>query len=210
MYDLDGTILDSKFVHYRGWQDAGDRFNVPITPEFLGYQYGKTNEAAAQWLLGPQRYAEFGTSFVEAKKTSVVAHAGEAALFKDFEPAFCALVARKIPVWICTSSPKDYCSAIFVAIPELKALADKTVWRESYPNGKPNPDALLVTFQKMGLEVNDCIYVGDAHVDYLAARNAGCGFFYYLPRKQDRDPGFGDIKAPCISDHRQILAAVSP
>ena len=38
---------------------------------------------------------------------------------------------------------------------------------------KPAPDSVIVAAQNMGVDVNDCIYVGDSEVDIETAHNAG-------------------------------------
>ena len=44
---------------------------------------------------------------------------------------------------------------------------------DSVPAGKPNPDGLLQCAKELGLQPEDCIYVGDAVGDGKAARSAG-------------------------------------
>ena len=38
---------------------------------------------------------------------------------------------------------------------------------------KPAPDMLWHTVERMGLELSDCVYIGDSEVDVATARNAG-------------------------------------
>jgi pyrophosphatase PpaX len=51
-------------------------------------------------------------------------------------------------------------------LPLLVAMEDTEVH-------KPNPDPLLLAQQRLGVRATDCVYIGDAVVDVLAARAAG-------------------------------------
>ena len=51
-------------------------------------------------------------------------------------------------------------------LPLLVAMEDTAVH-------KPNPEPLLLALQRLGVRAADCVYVGDAVVDVLAARAAG-------------------------------------
>lgn len=204
VYDLDGTIIDATKVHADGWRAAGADYRVSITESFLQYQMGKTNEDAAEHLLGEQRYHEFGKDFIEAKKRYAETHAGEASYFEDFNDAYHCLQQRGIPVWICTSSPRRFCEAVFGRIHALASFESCAVWREMYRRGKPDPEALQRAFTKMGVNAQQVIYIGDALSDCQAALNAQCQFVYYLRDPAAADPQFPP-DVPRIARHGELL-----
>ena len=43
---------------------------------------------------------------------------------------------------------------------------------------KPDPEPLLECLKRLSLQPEDVIYIGDAHSDYLASKNAGIDFGY--------------------------------
>lgn len=43
---------------------------------------------------------------------------------------------------------------------------------------KPDPTPLLMCLERLGVEPSEAIYIGDAHSDYEAARNAHMAFGY--------------------------------
>ncbi len=51
-------------------------------------------------------------------------------------------------------------------LPLLVAMEDTNVH-------KPNPEPLLLAMQRLGVRATDCVYIGDAVVDVLAAKAAG-------------------------------------
>ena len=64
------------------------------------------------------------------------------------------------------------------AVQELAAaffpgLLETAVGESAVVRRKPNPDAVLAAAERMGLGVEDCVYVGDSEVDLRTAENAG-------------------------------------
>ena len=64
------------------------------------------------------------------------------------------------------------------AVQELAAaffpgMLDVVVGESPGIRRKPSPDTVLEAASRMGLAVEDCVYVGDSEVDIETARNAG-------------------------------------
>lgn len=53
---------------------------------------------------------------------------------------------------------------------------DVIIGGEDVTRHKPAPDGLLKAAERLGLGVEDCVYVGDSHVDAGAAQSAGMPF----------------------------------
>lgn len=177
VYDLDGTIIDSSNVHVDAWQDAGKKYGVKITPQFIEYQKGRTNEEAAEYLLEPLNKVAILKDFVRAKIDYANQHVAESKYFEDFTLVYKRLCQRGIRVWVCTSSPEQFCLKVYKKYSQLKALSKRTVWREKYQNGKD--EGLQQAFKEMEVEPKDGIYIGDAPSDWTAAKEVGCRFVCY-------------------------------
>ena len=190
VYDLDGTIINSLSVHVAAWRAAGDKYGVEITPRFLEFQIGRTNEAAAQQLLDPLGRLAILPDFVKEKVEYADQHAAESQYFEDFGVAYEGLRQRGTQVWICTSSPKRFCLNVYEKYSQLQDFAERTVWREMYQDGKGQ--GLRMAFDKMNVAPKDVIYIGDAPGDWEAAREAGCLFVRY--------------GGPAIERHSELLS----
>lgn len=199
MFDLDGTIISTVGLHEQGWLAAAKKFDVEITEEMLREQRGIPEDASARMMLG-EKFAKIGPAFIRAKQEAAVDQAGEVELYPDFFPAYEALRKKGLLVWICTSAPKVFVDAVYETVPELAVFKDKTVYREMYDRGKPNPEPLLLTAKMMGVRIENLVYVGDAVGDWNAAMTAGCAFMYAC--RESCDP---KVNAPAIRDHRKIL-----
>ncbi|MCL4365917.1 HAD family phosphatase [Patescibacteria group bacterium] len=206
IYDLDGTILSTAKLHEEGWKEAGKHHNVEITEDFLKNQKGITNELAARQVLG-NKFEELGESFVKIKDDYTVQNTSLVRLYEDFLDAYKKLTEKNIDVWICTSATKKFALTVFDSLQQLQPLTDKTVYREMYTHGKPDPEPILLTAKFMGIPIQDCAYIGDAYSDYLASKNAGCNFIYFCRDLNDRDLRIPE-NIPIISNHTQILSLV--
>jgi len=192
VYDLDGTIIDSASVHSAAWQAAGDKYGIEITHQFLSFQKGRTNEEAAKYLLEPLAKVAILKDFINEKIDYANQHAGDSHYFHDFTLVYKSLGKRGIPVWICTTSPEQFCRKVYSKFPQLKDFADRTVWREMYQNKKS--EGLRIAFEKMKVNPKNGIYVGDSPSDFEAAREVGCLFVCY---------GNG---YPTIKEHKELLS----
>ena len=57
---------------------------------------------------------------------------------------------------------------------------DVIIGGEDVTRHKPAPDGLLMAAERLDLDVEDCVYVGDSHVDAGAAQSAGMPFVAVL------------------------------
>ena len=64
---------------------------------------------------------------------------------------------------------------------------------------KPDPELLLLCMERLGLNKEDVIYIGDAYSDLLASRNAGIDFAFAK---------WGSVESKDMSDSDYILEKV--
>lgn len=64
---------------------------------------------------------------------------------------------------------------------------------------KPDPEPLLLCMERLGLNKEDVIYIGDAYSDLLASRNAGIDFAFAK---------WGSVESKDMSDSNYILEKV--
>lgn len=190
-------------LHEEGWRIAAEAFFIPINKKILRDLAGRPiNEIAAQLLKTKDE--ERINAFVALNHEYVLKHTDRIHLFPSFQETFLE-ISKKHPVWVCTSSTKDFVDKIFQNLDGLHSLRNNYVYREMYAKGKPNAEPLLLTFKKAGnFSPENCIYIGDAYTDYLAATAAKCAFIYFSP-----DPTNEDSRIPKtitrIRNHKELL-----
>ena len=83
-----------------------------------------------------------------------------------------ALAAAGVRCAVVTSKRRDTASLALEGV-GVADLIDVAAGLEDTTRHKPEPDPLLHAVAALGVEPADCVYVGDATVDVLAARAAG-------------------------------------
>jgi HAD superfamily hydrolase (TIGR01509 family) len=80
-----------------------------------------------------------------------------------------ALANRKIPIAIVTSSRKPFCDRL---ITHLEWSIDVLVTRQDVRSPKPHPAGIFIALDRLGIEPESAIMVGDSPDDILAAKAA--------------------------------------
>lgn len=68
---------------------------------------------------------------------------------------------------------------------DLRHLFDEVVVYEDYDNPKPHPEPLHVALKRLKLTADEVVYIGDAHTDVEAARDAGVRIIHVAEEKHD-------------------------
>jgi HAD superfamily hydrolase (TIGR01509 family) len=174
IFDLDGTLVDTVYVHVFAWQRALAEAGMPIDGwrihRRIGMSGGLFTRAVAR---------ELGRPLAVDEVEQIQARHGE--LFRELLPErrplpgavelLCELRRTGIPHGIATSGRRPEIDASLEALelsPETVVIARGDVRR-----AKPAPDLFLACGAKLGVEPDECYVVGDAVWDLLAARRAG-------------------------------------
>lgn len=85
------------------------------------------------------------------------------------------LRAAGIPLAICTNKPTGPATGICAEL-HLSHYFHIISGAENGQPKKPDPRPLLNVVKRLKLDPSDVLYIGDSHVDYQTARNAGMSF----------------------------------
>jgi beta-phosphoglucomutase-like phosphatase (HAD superfamily) len=174
LFDLDGTLVDTVYGHVLAWQQALAEAGVAVEAHRLHRHVGSSGALIVRFA---QR--EAGCHLSAEQTATVYRRHGE--LFHQIVPqprplpgaanAFRVLREAKVPYAIATASYRP------VIDPSLNALgvgADTIVVEgKGELHGKPEPDLFLAARARLSTVATDCIVVGDAVWDHVAARRAG-------------------------------------
>lgn len=86
-----------------------------------------------------------------------------------------ALKANGNKMCMCTNKPKAPAMTILENL-GLAEFFDVVVGGDTYAHHKPHPEPLLGCVSQMGVEIADCVYVGDSETDALTASNGNMTF----------------------------------
>jgi beta-phosphoglucomutase len=174
LWDLDGTLGDSRDYHWRAWRETMAGEGVTITEAQFLASFGQRNDAIlTQWLgreAGPERLAAVGEA-KEVRYRRLVAEGGLAPL-----PGAAEWVRRLYEEgWlqaIASSAPRANVDVMLEAL-GFRPFLHATVSAEDVTHGKPDPEVFLTAADRVGAPPARCIVVEDAEAGVEAARRAG-------------------------------------
>lgn len=172
LFDLDGTLTDSVYQNVTAWKEALDSENIPLAMWRIHRKIGmsgglmltmlsretgmKISEAQAK------RLSEKHAEAYERTQGQIIALPGAVELLQT-------LTEEGFEWCIATSGEMDTAKINLKAL-DLKPDQINLVTRTDVTHGKPDPDLFLTAAEKIGAKIEDCLVIGDAIWDMLAAR----------------------------------------
>jgi HAD superfamily hydrolase (TIGR01509 family) len=173
LWDVDGTLIDSREYHWLSWHGALAAENFRITREQFNQTFGRRND-------------EILRGYFPAYAPAEIARVGEAK-----EEAYRALVRERgiellpgVRRWldrlrdegwlqaVASSAPRRNLDAIISAL-GLEKYFSAVTSAEDVTEGKPDPQVFLAAASKLGVGPRSCVVVEDAPAGTEAARRAG-------------------------------------
>ena len=173
LWDLDGTIADSKDFHWRAWRDTMAAAGVEVTHQQFLLSFGQRNDAIlGEWLPGAStaRVTRMG----DEKETRFRRLVGAGALHPL--PGAIEWIERLTGAgWlqaIASSAPRANVDAM-VRVLGLERAMGALVSAENVHRGKPDPEVFLVSAARLDVTPERCVVVEDAAAGIEAARRGG-------------------------------------
>ena len=174
LFDLDGTLVDSVYQHVLAWHEALESEGIHLSIWRVHRRIGMSGGLLVNMLLretkvplDPERVARIGKRHAEAylrRAHAVSALPGARELLQ-------ALTDAKVPWAIATSSRMETARPTL----DLLGVAPEThpiVTRDEVAHAKPDPDLFLAAAQRIGVDIERAMVVGDSVWDMLAAQRA--------------------------------------
>ena len=174
LWDLDGTLADSRDYHWRAWKEAMGAEGLLVTEAQFLSSFGQRNDAILGAWLGPDAEPERIRRIGERKE----------AFYRD-------LVRREgiepLPgaaEWVRSLHEEGWRQAIASSAPRLnvevmrealgfEGIIDTLVAAEDVAEGKPDPEVFLRAAHRLGVPPDRCVVVEDAEAGIEAARRGG-------------------------------------
>jgi beta-phosphoglucomutase-like phosphatase (HAD superfamily) len=173
LFDIDGTLLDSNDAHAHAWLDAlrGHGKNVPF--DLVRSKIGMGGDKLLREVVELEDDSVEGRSITDRRVAILKAH-----YLPDIGPfpGARALVDRlRSRGLICAAvtSAKSADVADLLRVATVADLIDPVITSDDADASKPDPDLVEIAVQRLGLEKNECVMVGDTPFDIEAATRAG-------------------------------------
>lgn len=172
IFDLDGTLTDSVYQNVAAWKEALDSEHIALA---MWRIHRKIGMSGGLMLKSLSRETGLDINDEQAKRLS----AKHAEAYERLQHQITALPGAIELLNELSSSGLQWCIATSggsdTAEINLKALGLKTddvklITRDDVKYGKPDPDLFLASAERMNVPIEDCLVIGDAIWDMLAAR----------------------------------------
>lgn len=174
IFDMDGTLFDTEMISKLAWQEAGKKFHLPISEEFVLKLIGLT-PSNAQVIYDtympkgwPQEEAfQFHEDFIhDFRIRNGIPPKG------DLHAVLSTIKERGYSIGLATSARHD--NMMFnIEMAGIKKYFDIMLSAEMMEYGKPNPDIYFKTMQGLNVNPEDCIIIEDSYNGIRSAYASG-------------------------------------
>ncbi|MBC7691336.1 MAG: HAD family hydrolase [Methylotenera sp.] len=173
VFDLDGTLADSLSVTFDGFNHVFMAYGAPeLTPHQIMAYFGTGEREIIAQVIGEEVDAEVAheayvkfCKFTDDSLEKIPFHKGAEELLE-------LLKSNGVPVAIVTGRSWATTQAILNHHRVMDRFV-KVIAHDHVTKPKPAPDGILLALDAMKLRGEEIMYVGDSHMDILAAKAAG-------------------------------------
>jgi HAD superfamily hydrolase (TIGR01509 family) len=173
LFDLDGTLVDSVYQHVLAWRTALESAGIELSVWRIHRRIGMSGGLLVNALLRETSTPITAEQVAEVQRLHAEAYARQVSQLRPLPGArelLAYLTERGVPWTIATSG------RIESARPALDVLgvgaSVPVVTRDQVAHAKPDPDLFLAAAERLGVDIEHSIVVGDSVWDLLAARRA--------------------------------------
>lgn len=172
LFDIDGTLVDSTYVHATTWTSALREHGITVACARVHRGIGMGGDRMLEWLLGADQAAEVGPTASARHRELFLEQADGLSPLPGARELIAHLVERGAVVVLASSAAPPERDALLAALDlpvEVAAVTDAGDVEES----KPHPELLEVALARVGGQARGSTMVGDALWDMEAAARAG-------------------------------------
>jgi HAD superfamily hydrolase (TIGR01509 family) len=167
IFDMDGTLLDTNYLHVSAWWEAFRESGLDIRSADVHRALGRDSAALVEAVIG-----RTDDAVIEAHSRYFGPYLGRLRPLPRAADLLGATAATGAQVVIATSAKPDELDFMLAALDAQDAIS-KVLSSADVPDAKPEPDMIHAALEATGTDPGHCVMVGDAVWDVLAARRAG-------------------------------------
>jgi HAD superfamily hydrolase (TIGR01509 family) len=174
LFDLDGTLIDSVYQHVIAWREALEEVGVSLAVWKIHRRIGMSGGlfvTALRRELGKELDEATLARLPDLHAEAYMRHYGGVRALPGATDLLEALTDSGTPWAIATSGAERTAGRARAML----GLGEDVpmITRDKVRYAKPDPDLFLTAAREIGVDIRDCIVVGDSVWDLLAARRAG-------------------------------------
>lgn len=171
LFDIDGTLVDSNYLHVEAWQHAFAELDAPADAWRVHRAIGLDSAKLLRSLVGErddewyERAKELHAEYYTDLSPRLRPLPGARDLLRE-------LADQEFRVVLATSAPEEEFAL-------LRRTLDADRWIHAHTSAddvdtaKPDPEVVTVALERAGAEPGQAVFVGDSTWDMIAAGRAG-------------------------------------
>jgi HAD superfamily hydrolase (TIGR01509 family) len=175
LFDVDGTLVDTTFLHAVCWGEALRQHGHYVPMADLHHAIGMSSDQLLSRCLGDDRDQDADDALVASHKTLYKQWWGRLTPLPGARDLVRTCADRGLDVVLASSAAQEELDALKSALDVDDAIAAATSSNDAEA-GKPAPDILQAALDESGLSAEQVVFVGDAVWDGRAAERAGITF----------------------------------
>lgn len=171
LFDIDGTLVDSNYLHVHAWQRAFHEAGLPVAAWRIHRSIGMDGSTLVDQLSGgadddvQKQLKDLHSRYYEADAGLLNPLPGARELLHK-------VADLGLQVVLATSAPDNELAMLRSTL-KVDDLVSAITSAEDVEQAKPRPDIVNVALQKAGVDAADAIFIGDTVWDVEAANRAG-------------------------------------
>jgi HAD superfamily hydrolase (TIGR01509 family) len=187
LFDVDGTLVDSNYLHVVAWSDAFRACGYDVAMCDILPLIGQGSDRLVESALGhpDTAVADAHSAMYAPRLYDVQPLDGAAGLLRRTH-------AEGLRVVLATSAAASEAAMLRKAL-DVDEVIDEVTTDDDASSSKPSPDIVRAALKAARLSAKDCVFVGDTVWDVHAAERAGvecvCVLTGGIPEPVLRDAG---------------------
>ena len=173
LFDLDGTLVDSVYQHVLAWRAALEEVGIDLSVWRIHRRIGMSGGLFINALLRETEAGVTDEQIARIRALHATAYseiAGQVRPLPGARELLGALTTAGVPWAIATSGRWETAGPVIdmLGVPEGVPV----VTRDQVLHAKPDPDLFVAAAERLGVNIEQSVVVGDSIWDLLAARRA--------------------------------------
>lgn len=171
--DIDGTLVESNWLHASAWKDAFAAMNIELELEDLRRQIGKGGDQLVPVFV-PWWKRQVVQEPLEAYRKFVFQtdYMPQVRPFPHVRDLFLHIREHGIRIALASSAGQQDLEA-YKKLANVEDLIDASTSADDARRSKPHPDIFSATLEKLSLDAKDTLALGDTPYDAESAGKAG-------------------------------------
>ncbi|QNE45900.1 HAD family hydrolase [Glaciihabitans sp. INWT7] len=171
LFDVDGTLVDSNYLHVRAWSQAFAQLDLPIDSWRIHAGIGMDSALLLRTLLA-DREAEWGDRASELHGRFYSELSPELRPLSGARELIAEVARRGHTAVLATSAPEHELETLREAL-QVDDFISVMTTSEDVDVAKPAPDIVQIALDRAGVNACDAVFVGDSLWDVEASARAG-------------------------------------